>query len=285
MERLASGKISAENSKLISQYQSGEWFNKNTLTEKAMRDISEKIKRDLPQLKLTHILDREFDGECYFSVFNALGDDFVIRSKKSRNSDISNIKLINKPFENQEIFSLDTFRHRRKCYQNATLLVEWSQLNTYQVVKITISDRDGNKVFKDPMMLITNKKVTDGKSAFQIYKIYLKRSRIESVFKFLKEGMGWETVQLRDFKGIQRLLSLCFFLAAYLYEIGSQETPDELLILLAELGGGKDKISRHYIFKGMQVLLAKYRADRILDAHKATEKVRRSLKNIVEIEG
>ena len=38
-----------------------------------------------------------------------------------------------------------------------------------------------------------------------VYQIYLKRSRIECVFKFLKEGMGWEEIQIQDFQSIQNL--------------------------------------------------------------------------------
>ena len=59
--------------------------------------------------------------------------------------------------------------------------------------------------------------VTTGDEALSIYQIYLKRSRIETVFKFLKKGLGWEEMQVRNFLGIQRLLSFCFFIAAYLY--------------------------------------------------------------------
>ena len=51
------------------------------------------------------------------------------------------------------------------------------------------------------------------------------------MFKFLKDGMGWEDIQIQDFQGIQNLLSICFFLAAYLYEIKEQEVHDDFIIL------------------------------------------------------
>ena len=134
-----------------------------------------------------------------------------------------------------------------------------------------MKDRSGKDIFKDPMLLITNKSVETFEQAQLIYHIYLKRSRIESVFKFLKEGLGWEDMQLRDFKAIQNLLSICFFVAAYLYEIGDQEAYDDYTILLAELGGGKGVVSRHYIMKGIQILMAKYRVDRIFEKHKPSD--------------
>ena len=79
--------------------------------------------------------------------------------------------------------------------------------------------REGEAIFKAPMLLFTNRKVSSGDLALLVYKIYMKRSRIETVFKFLKEGMGWETAQIRDFEAIKNILSLSFFLAAYLYDI------------------------------------------------------------------
>ncbi len=40
------------------------------------------------------------------------------------------------------------------------------------------------------MLLITNELVNDFDSAFEIYKAYLRRSKIENVFKFLKDQLG-----------------------------------------------------------------------------------------------
>ena len=91
---------------------------------------------------------------------------------------------------------------------------------------------------------------------------------VPSVFRFLKDGLGWEDMQIRDFKAIQSLLSLCFYVSAYLYEIGEKVTYDDFSIILADLGGGKGRVTRHYIFKGIQILLMKTRADRILETAK-----------------
>ena len=103
------------------------------------------------------------------------------------------------------------------------------------------------------MLLITNKSVTTEEQALLIYQIYLKRSRIETVFKFLKEGLGWEDMQLRNFLGIQRLLSFCFFIAAYLYKIGDQEAHDDYVILLARLGGGKKRCLNTIFYKVLKL--------------------------------
>ena len=162
-------------------------------------------------------------------------------------------------------------RFKNTCYQDATLEIEWHDYTEYRAVKITAKDRKGREVFDTPMLLITNKEVVTEERAFLIYQIYLKRSRIEYVFKFLKEGLGWEDVQVQDFQSIKRLLSFCFFIAAYLYEIGDQKVHDDYVVLLARLGGGKGVISKHYILKGIKALLSKYRVDRIFQEYKPSE--------------
>jgi len=267
-------------------YDLGSWFNKKTITEKNISGVSNKIKELLPEISLTHILDREFDSEENFKLIDELDDFFVIRGKASRNAKTSNDKLISKDFENSVEFKLEKFTCKRKVYQHATLLVEWEDFAGFNVVRITAKNKDGSNIFKVPMLLFTNKEIKGGESAFLIYKTYMKRSRIETVFKLLKEGMGWEDAQLRDFEGIKNLLAISFFLASYLYEIGEQETHDDFIILLAELGGGKGKVTRHFIFKGIQALLSKYRIDNILEIRKTSpETIQRmnDMTNMTEI--
>jgi hypothetical protein len=132
------------------------------------------------------------------------------------------------------------------------------------------------------MLLITNKTVVSGEQALLIYQIYLKRSRIESVFKFLKDGLGWEEMQIRDFQAIQRLLSFCFFIAAYLYETGDQQVHDDYVVLLARLGGGKGKVSKHYILQGIKALLSKYRVERIFEEYETSQD---TIEHILSISG
>jgi hypothetical protein len=93
----------------------------------------------------------------------------------------------------------------------------------YSAIRIAISDRKGDEIFKNPMLLLTNKPVNCNEDVYQVYLGYLKRSKIEYVFKFLKEVLGYESIQTRDFQGIQRLLSICFYISSYLYEMGREE--------------------------------------------------------------
>ncbi len=56
------------------------------------------------------------------------------------------------------------------------------------------------------MLLISNIKVKNYEEAKEIYHIYLLRSKIEAVFKFLKDVLGWEEVQVRDGESIKNLM-------------------------------------------------------------------------------
>lgn len=258
-------------------YDSDDWYNRKTLTKDRIQKVSVNLKKVDKHQTITHIMDREFDDNEYFSTISLQGDDFVIRAKKSRSVDnitdynVNKARLIDSNFSNQCIHKLQKSRFKKTCYQDATLLIEWQEYLDYTAVKITAKNRDGQEIFTNPMLLITNKSVTTGEQALSIYQIYMKRSRIETVFKFLKEGLGWEEIQVRNFLGIQRLLSFCFFIAAYLYKIGDQEVYDDYVILLARLGGGKGVVSKHYILQGIKALLSKHKVDRFFEEHKPSK--------------
>ena len=264
-------------------YESGDYFNKKTLTRTEISRVSDELKSNNSSLQITHILDREFDSKDNFNVIKKeLGDEFVIRSKISRNTnekddDGKKIKLINYKFENKIEKKATKIKFKNKVYQDATLTIEWSDFDGNNAVKITVRDRTNKEVFKNPMLLITNKKIISDEDAYGIYLIYLKRSKIEYVFKFLKEGLGWEDMQLKDFKGIQNLLSMCFYVSSYLYEIGEESAFDDYAILLAEIGGGKGVVSRHYILEGIKCLLAKHRVERVFKERNISKKAQESI--------
>jgi hypothetical protein len=250
-------------------YDSGDYFNKKTLAFAEISRVSQDLKSSNKNLKITHILDREFDSKDNFNLIkNALGDHFVIRGKLSRiikdkDNDGKSIKLINSTFDHKLEKKASQIKFKNKVYQDATLTIEWTDFADNQAVKITVRDRKDIEIFKNPMLLITSKEITSDSDAYEIYLIYLKRSKIEYVFKFLKDGLGWEDIQIKDFKGMQNLLSMCFYISSYLYEIGEESAFDDYAILLAEIGGGKGVVSRHYILEGIKCLLIKLRVERV----------------------
>jgi len=270
-------------------YNSGEFFNKKTLTTSEITRVSNELKKENPSLEITHVLDREFDDNYYLKLINeTLSDKYVIRSKKSRSLDTKGEdgkkeKLINSTFTGKEDKPFQKLKFKKKHIQDGKFVVEWRKYNKSNAVKITVIDREGNEVFEVPMLLLTNKPVNNLLEAFDIYTDYLKRSKIEYVFKFLKEGVGWEDIQIRNYKGIQNLLSLCFYMSAYLYLIGNESAYDDYSILFSDIGGGKGKVTRHFILKGIMTLMAKYKVDKIFKEKKVSRKKQEILREIISV--
>lgn len=90
--------------------------------------------------------------------------------------------------------------------------------------------------------------------AFGIYQAYLRRSRIETVFKFLKEQLGWETFRVRDFYVIQNVLALCYWSCGYFYEQRAELSQDNAVLWLCRLAKSKGKMTLHFLLKGLVIV-------------------------------
>lgn len=88
----------------------------------------------------------------------------------------------------------------------------------------------------EPWRLITDWPVTDLDSAVRIFRMYRQRWSAEDSFKFIKDMLGWEEVQLLDMNGIRTLVALGWIAAGFLYELGVTLEWEEVSFL-ARLGG------------------------------------------------
>ena len=79
----------------------------------------------------------------------------------------------------------------------------------------------------------------------------MKRSKIEGVFKFCKEKLGWENFRIRQFEGIKNLIGLVYFIAGYFHEVEKELIDHPAAQWLAQLGNGKGKVTPHYILIGL----------------------------------
>lgn len=95
----------------------------------------------------------------------------------------------------------------------------------------------------EPWQLITDWRVTDADSALRIFRMYRQRWAVEDSFKFTKDCLGWEDVQLLDLTGIRTMVALSWVAAGFLYELGvTLEWPE--VRLLAKLGGWEERTDR-----------------------------------------
>jgi len=246
-----------------------------SLKEQARR-VSQSLKAKNPDIKVCHGHDRLSDTVEYYEYINlTLKDEFVSRAKISRNSNKKKlnpktkknefIKLVNVVFSNKELYQIDKLRLKGKTYEQAKCLLEWDTviINKYEysVVRITLKKRDGEKIYKNPMLLISNIKIDSYIQAKEIYHIYLLRSKIEAVFKFLKDVLGWEEFQIRDFESIKNIIAICFFIGGYFYEIQSELIEHETIIMICDLAKSKGKVTHYFFLEGLKVLLTAFRVE------------------------
>ena len=88
----------------------------------------------------------------------------------------------------------------------------------------------------EPWLLLTDWPVVDAQSITRIFGMYRQRWSVEDAFKFLKTALGWEEVQLLDWRGIRTLVALGWVAAGFLFDLGVSFEWAEVQ-LLAKLGG------------------------------------------------
>ena len=229
-----------------------QYLNSTLIAKRQIQWVSEQLKKDNSSKTLTHVIDRgSDDNELFVFIDQVLQDQFVIRLKASRLAE-NGEKLATKSFKHKKTRHFDKIQIKNKVYQNASCVIEYGELlKGCAVVRVQLLNRDGKALFKVPMLLITNKEVGTSEHASNVYHIYLKRSKIEGVFKFLKSVLGWEESQIREFAAMKTLLTFCYFVAGYFYEIESALIQNETIQFLAYLGNGKGKVTRFYILRGL----------------------------------
>jgi hypothetical protein len=122
-------------------------------------------------------------------------------------------------------------------------------------------------VDKEPWLLLTDWPIEDEESALRVFRMYRERWAIEDCYKFTKQVLGWEDVQLMDLEGIRTLVALGWVAAGFLYELGvTLDWPE--VRLLARLGGWNQREDRPpgkvILTRGLQRLLDRLALDAIL---------------------
>ena len=234
------------------------------------KSVSDTLKVSNPDISVCHIHDSFADmGEYFKHIDQVLKDEFVVRGTTKRVSNqtkidhktgkVSKVKLINSKFKNSNKEVIKKLRIKGKLYEQAQSIIEWDKIEIdgvdCSVVRIVLKNREGKNIFKNPMLLISNIKVDSYIEAKEIYHIYLLRSKIEAVFKFLKDVLGWEEFQVRDWESIKNIIALCFFVGNYFYEIESVLIDNPTIEIICQLGDGKGTVSRFYFLKGLEKLL------------------------------
>jgi len=246
------------------------YHNMSTLLYQHLQNQSRAYKAANPDISICHIHDRGCDSAEYLEfITEILHDDAVVRAKKSRNSDQTKInpktkrkikvKLIESEFIHKKVYLIDHLTMKGNHYSQVKCHIDWDTTiineKEYSVVRVALIKRDGKPIHKEPMLLISTLKIVNYLDAKEIYHIYLHRAKIEGVFKFLKDTLGWEEYQVRDWESIKNIIAICFFIGGYFYEIHSELTENKTVQMICDLARNKGKITHHFFLEGLKLLL------------------------------
>lgn len=280
-----------------SDYDSTQHLSNKEVSFEEIRLISQALKSDFPSRRITHLFDREADDSAYFELIDKeLGDLFIFRLKTNRNSDVEywdeekgklrKVKLHLKPFANQFKFTFQKFVHKGKCHQQVRAEISyekhWVGKDFYNIVRIKVFNRKGKSLFAKPMVLITNYDIPNEEVALLLFQKYLKRSKIEGLFKFLKQELGWENFQIRNFQAIKNILLLGFFVGAYFCEREPELIHNPLVIIICQLAKSKGKVTRHFFMKGLIVLAHYQLAQQFFKEHNFSQQDINNLMSALE---
>jgi Transposase DDE domain len=95
----------------------------------------------------------------------------------------------------------------------------------------------------DPWLLLTDWVVESAAQGVRILTMYRQRWSVEDSFKWTKECLGWEEVQLLDLEAIRLLVALAWVAAGFLYQLGIT-LEEESVQVLARLGGWEPRPNR-----------------------------------------
>lgn len=107
------------------------------------------------------------------------------------------------------------------------------------------------------------------------------RSKIESVFKFLKNVLGWEEFQVQDFESIKNIVALCFFIGGYFYEVESELIENTTFQSICNLGGGQNKYTRYYFLQGLAKILTYKAVEMFVEAQGLNSQQFEKMKNVL----
>lgn len=220
-----------ERGKQIDEFdKNGFSIDQSVIISNQINKIDTFLKSENPNLCIVDIIDRGFDDQKFFKELKNLKHEFICRAKGNRKSNEvildedgneKPIRLLKEQFMQGDEVAYSSIKFKQKTYQNCKGVFEWNKIeldkNVYSVLRVSLYQQNGSRVFKEDMLIITSFEIEDIKMAQLIWELYMKRSKIESVFKFCKEELKWESPRIDDWETMQNLLSAVYFIAGYFY--------------------------------------------------------------------
>lgn len=209
--------------------------------------------------KATFIFDRGYDMNSLFKYMHDEKQNYVVRITKKR-----------KIFHKGKWYKSATLRDSRKGKIKTTVYfhdegkrIEKEVYISYLNVKIT-ADKENVKLLlvyglgEEPMMLVTNRKITSKEDAIKILRMYLSRWKVEEYFRFKKQQYDFENFRVRSLKSINNVNKLLSYLIGFIGLISEKLYKDEYPhIIIKEAKALRDDIYLYYyqLATGMKNIL------------------------------
>ena len=201
-------------------------------------------------------MDRGYDDNKIFLIFDHLKQDYVIRLKSNR-------KLL---YHNKWTKATE-LRNRRKGKVKTAVFYKGKEHIAYlSHVKVQITASRKNiylvlvyGITEHPMMLATNKKIRSKEDVIRIARTYFSRWRIEEYFRCKKQVYQFENFRVRKLEAINALNFYITLAMAFLaQEELSPETNALKVSIIQEADPIKDKVSFCYyrLAKGISGILS-----------------------------
>ncbi len=222
----------------------------NTITFDAIRQASALFG------KATFVMDRGYDDNKIFLIFDHLKQDYVIRLKSNR-------KLL---YHNKWTKATE-LRNRRKGKVKADVFYKGKEHTAYlSHVKVQITASRKNiylvlvyGITEHPMMLATNKEIRSKEDLIRIARTYFSRWRIEEYFRCKKQMFQFENFRVRKLKAINALnfhITLCM---AFLNQISLKSETNTLKVAIIQTADpvkGKIAFCYYRLAKGISGILS-----------------------------
>ena len=210
--------------------------------------------------KVTWLLDRAFDDRAFWGVVWEQGHHLVCRlqhlDRWVRAPDKLGRWQKTKPerygFRLPEVAQVEaelrvclSNQHKAKMQKVTVLLYAGPMKVDYQVGRETEQEPQTKQVWlvraqvlgsSSRQWLMTDHPVETAEDAQRVFQMYRMRWAVEDAFKFIKQSLGWEEVQVLALDAIRFLVALAAVAAAFLFEWGVTLEWEEVQ-LLARLGG------------------------------------------------
>jgi hypothetical protein len=194
-------------------YTSPDFLSENVEIQRGVRTM----RTVFPTQMLCLVTDSGFDDQKFFAYCGRHKVEFVTRASHDRWIDVFNERL--QRWEHEHLkdvvntvpgnlgFEI-SFRHAGKTAR-AHITLDWFQIRlpeTQQVLWVVVGVSD---YFPDPLVLITNRRVSQVLEAQQVYRDWLRRPSIEHLYRFIQEdGLDVEEIQVQTLERQRRTFVL-----------------------------------------------------------------------------